>query len=68
MYRSGKEYDRIDKLVIDILMDYGINEFPLDMNELCRKMGINIVPYSAYDPNVELLLKKSKFSYYYYNY
>lgn len=60
MYRQGKEYDHVDRLAIDILMDYGINQFPLDIDDLCRKMNINIVPYSAFDSDVELLLKKSK--------
>ena len=59
MYRSGKEYQRLDRLAIDILMDYGINSFPLDMDSLCRKMNINLVPYSAFDGSEELLLKKS---------
>mgnify|MGYP007069911073 CR=1 FL=1 len=59
MYRSGEKYDHVDKLAIDILIDYGISSFPLDMSELCRKMNINLVPYSAYESGVELLMKKS---------
>ena len=60
MYRTGKEYDRIDRMALDILIDYGITSFPLDMDNLCRKMNINIVPYSAYGESVDLLLKKSR--------
>lgn len=63
MHRSGIEYERVDKLARDILIDYGIKEFPLDLFELCKKMGFNVIPYSAYEDDVKMLatfLKKSK--------
>ncbi|MBR2801559.1 MAG: hypothetical protein IKE21_03040 [Erysipelotrichaceae bacterium] len=60
MYRTKEEYDRVDRLATDILLDYGICSFPLDMDDLCRRMNINVVPYSAYEEGVDLLLKKSK--------
>ena len=60
MYRNGNEYDRLDKLAIDIYVDYGINSFPLDEKELCRKMGIMLIPYSSYEgEDLEVLKKKS---------
>lgn len=61
---SNEEYDRIRKLVISIIVDYNIdiNDYPLDMDKLCKRMGINVVPYSAYDgkQTLALLLKRSK--------
>lgn len=62
MYRSSDEYDRMKKLAIAIIEDYGItaDDYPLDVKALCSKMKINVVPYSAYeDEGVDLLLKKS---------
>ena len=49
MYRSGNVYQELDALAIDIYVDYGINSFPLDEKELCRKMGILLIPYSSYE-------------------
>ena len=66
MYRRSEEYGRMAHLAISIIEDYGItaNDFPLDLDLLCRRMRINLVPYSSYegvDPaKVDLLLKKSK--------
>jgi hypothetical protein len=66
MYRDSEEYDRMAKLAISIIVDYGITakDYPLDLDNLCRKMKINVVPYSAFedeDPDfIDILLKKSK--------
>lgn len=58
--RSGEEYDRMAKLAIDILIDYRIKDFPLDIYSLCKKMQINVISYSAYEGKEKrLLLKKS---------
>lgn len=67
MHRPGEDYDRIDRLARNILIDYGITRFPLDMFDLCKKMGFIVVPYSSYEKNeeaVQLLLKKSKDGFY----
>ena len=63
MYRSSDEYDRMSKLAIAIIEDYGITakDYPLDIDVLCKQMKINVVPYSAFpDDCIDLLLKKSK--------
>ncbi|MBQ9046675.1 MAG: hypothetical protein IJ120_02135 [Solobacterium sp.] len=68
MHRPGEDYDRIDRLARNILIDYGITRFPLDMFDLCKKMGFIVVPYSSYEKNEEalqLLLKKSKDGFYF---
>ena len=65
MYRKGQEYDRLDEIVLDIYVDYGITTFPLDEKALCRMMGISLVPYSAFEKaDVELHKKFSIYGYY----
>ena len=65
MRRSGIEYERMARLAINVIMDYGICEFPVDMDKLIRKMGINLIPYSVYGrDSVEILLKRSKDGFY----
>lgn len=60
MYRQPIEYERIDKLAIDIYVDYELNEFPIDAKTLCKRMGMNLVPYSAYEgENRNVLYKES---------
>lgn len=59
MYRSSNEYDRMCQLAIDIILDYDIKKYPLDMDWLCDRMGFNLVPYSSYENKKDLLLKKS---------
>ena len=62
MYRTGNEYNRMCKQAIDIMIDYDIRAYPLNMFDLCGKMGINLVAYSSYEDSneQELLMKKSK--------
>ena len=65
MYRSGSEYDKLDKLIYSIYDDYNIDKFPIDAKELCRKMKIALVPYSAFsDEAKKLLHKKSKHAFF----
>ncbi len=48
MYRAGSVYDEIDKVIYDIYQDYDIKTFPVDEVEVCNKLGVALVPYSAY--------------------
>ena len=34
MYRCGTEYDRLDKLAIQLYVDYGFCHFPLNVQEV----------------------------------
>ena len=64
MYRKGNEYNRLDKLAIDLYVDYGITSFPLDEKELCQKMGIMLIPYSSYEgEDLRTLKKKSQYGF-----
>lgn len=58
MYRLGEKYDEMAKLAIDVLIDYEINSFPLDGKEICKKLGINLIPYSAYDYEIQQICRK----------
>lgn len=61
MYRDGNVYEEICKEIINIYLDYGFCEFPLDEKKVCNKMGIALVPYSSYGKeNQKLLRKKSR--------
>lgn len=59
--RSGKEYDEIVKEIISIYIDYNIKSLPLDLEMICRLLGVSLVPYSACGHEAkDLLLKKTK--------
>lgn len=61
MYREGNVYDEIDKVIFDIYQDYDIKTFPIDEADVCNKLGVARVPYSAYSrEGIELLKKKSE--------
>ena len=46
MYWKSDDYEAITQTVIDIYRDYGINTFPIDEKEICRRLGIKLIPYS----------------------
>ena len=61
MYRDGKTYDEIDKVIIDIYNDYNIHKFPLDEVDICNKLSVALIPYSEFSQEERKLLeKKSK--------
>ena len=58
MYWNGNDYDKMAKLVIDIYVDYNIRSFPVDEKEICRKLGLKLIPYSEYPEEQQVLLRK----------
>lgn len=65
MLRSPKVYDELDKTIIDIYVDYGFNCFPLNEEHVCNKLGLRLMPYSAFsDEEMSILKKKSFFGFY----
>ena len=59
--RHGSEYDEIVKEIIPIYSDYDIKSFPLDLERICRLLGVALIPYSECGPEAkDLLLKKTK--------
>ena len=58
MYWNGNDYDKMAQLVIDIYVDYNIRSFPVDEKEVCRKLGLKLIPYSEYPEEQQVLLRK----------
>lgn len=58
MYRKGEVYNEIKSIIIDIYIDYNVRKFPVDEKKLCRKMGVALIPYSAFDKEGRKLLNK----------
>ncbi|MCR5457177.1 MAG: toxin [Clostridiales bacterium] len=65
MYRKGQQYDKMAELVGEIYIDYNIYSFPVDVKELCRRMGIRLLQYGEF-PILKraLLMKKSPSGFY----
>ena len=59
MYRAGKEYNEIDKVICQIYLDYDLRFFPIDEKEVCRKLGVSLIAYSEFDGADLKLLKKN---------
>ena len=58
MYWNGNDYDKMAMLAIDIYTDYHITTFPVDEKNVCKQLGLKLVPYSAYPEEGQLLLRK----------
>ncbi len=46
MYRNPAEYEDIVNAIIEIYLDYDSRDFPLDEKDICRRLGVALVPYS----------------------
>ena len=65
MYRSGDCYNRIVQLAVNIYCDYQLTEFPINAKRLCERMGVRLIPYSAFDEiNRKTLLSRSDYGFY----
>lgn len=53
---SDMRYEEIKKLIVDMLIRYGICCVPISGFEIASKMGIKVIPYSAFPPNKRVLL------------
>lgn len=51
-----KSIDEIIEVVCDIYEEFQISEFGFDLKKLIKDMGINLIPYSAFNDNT--ILKK----------
>ncbi len=60
MYREGRKYDELDQLIYSIYLDYNIRTFPIDEKEVCRKLGVALVPYSAFLASKSQMVLKAK--------
>lgn len=58
---SDKRYEEIKFEVVDMFQRYNISCVPISGFEIAKKMGVKIIPYSAYTtPIRNLLLKESE--------
>ena len=65
MYRSPEEYEFITKTIIQIYIDYNIKGFPLDEKDICRRLGVSLIPYSESSKvGIKLLKKRSMYGFY----
>lgn len=62
MHRSGKVYEAIREEANQLLIDYEIKEYPLDIVELCNKLSIRLCKYSDLDKN--MLMVKSNLGFF----
>ena len=46
MYLDRETYTRIDNSIIELLEDYNVDEYPIDLIKLTKKMNIKTIPYS----------------------
>ena len=58
MYWNGEDYDKMAMLAIDIYTDYHITVFPVDEKNICKQLGLKLIPYSAYSEEEQILLRK----------
>lgn len=65
MYRSSDTYDDITKAIIEIYFDYDIRDFPINEKDICRRLGVALIPYSECPNEARILLeKKSRYGFF----
>lgn len=47
MYLTNQQYEIIKKKVVELFQFLNIHRIPIDCFEICRRMGIQLVPYSS---------------------
>ena len=52
-------FEKAKLLILSIIEDYEI-EYPLDIYDLAKRMGFELVPYSAFEEHRSLLMKQSE--------
>ena len=58
---SSQRCEEIKKIVVETFVKYGVSCVPINGFEIASKMGITVIPYSAYTlSNRKFLLKKSE--------
>lgn len=60
IHLSSKRCEEIKQIVVDMFVEYDVTCVPINGFEIAKKMGITVIPYSAYRPSVRgLMLKES---------
>lgn len=55
---SGKRCEEIKRIVAEMFVKYDVSCVPISGFEIAKKMGIKIIPYSAYPSETQLLMMK----------
>ncbi len=58
MRLPDSRYEAIKQTIVDLFIRYDVNCVPINGFEIAAKMGIDVVPYSAYPPATQELLRK----------
>lgn len=58
---SNQRYEEIKRIVVRMFVEYGVSCVPINGFEIAYKMGVKVIPYSAFSPDKRwLLIKKSE--------
>lgn len=58
---SNARYEQIKKIIVQMFEDYGVRSVPISGFEIANRMGISVIPYSAFTlPKRALTLTFSK--------
>lgn len=58
---SNRRYEEIKRIVVRMFVKYGVSCVPINGFEIAHKMGVKVIPYSAYPQSKHwLLIKKSE--------
>ena len=60
MHLRADTYEHIKITAINTLEDYNIKCVPINAFEMAYKIGLSIIPYSAFGEKAELLMKQSE--------
>lgn len=55
---SDHRYEEIKQSVVKMFLDYDVSCVPINSFEIANKMGIKVIPYSAYPEKVRQLMQK----------
>lgn len=55
---SNRRYEEIKEIVVDMFEQYNVSCVPINGFEIATKMGVKVIPYSAYDEKIRVLLMK----------
>lgn len=54
----NKRYEKIKETVVEMFEEYGVSCVPINGFEIANKMGVRVIPYSAFPARVRYLMEK----------
>jgi Zn-dependent peptidase ImmA (M78 family) len=55
---SNERYEEIKETVVEMFEEYGVSCVPINGFEIANKMGVKVIPYSAFPARVRYLMEK----------